>query len=294
VQYAMVEFSGQTGPALLDRGQGLLPAWEVFIDAPTTIVEILRARRLPEGLARAAAARASAWRDPAEAVYLAPVRGAEKIIGIGLNYTAHAADLHEQVPTEPASFPKWPHTIIGPGEKIPLPQDSGRVTAEAELGVVFASYCRDVGVAEALDHVLGFVPVLDQTAEDVLQRNPRFLTRSKNYPGFLSCGPTVVARDDVLDAVGSLADLRVTTVLNGVAVASNVGAAMAFGVRELISFHSKVMPFFPGDVILTGTPGAAVVADGDIVTAEVGGVGVLTNVVAGSWRDSPAVPKEKS
>lgn len=278
----MVASAGWTGPALLDDNRGMMPACEVFDNPPATVADILAAGRLPEWLDRAAASRPAAWRDPAEAVYLAPVRGAQKILGIGLNYTAHAADLHELVPTEPASFPKWPHTLIGPGERIPLPPDSVRVTAEAELGVVFASYCRDVEVSDALDYVLGFVAVLDQTAEDVLQRNPRFLTRSKNYPGFLSCGPAVVDRDDVLDAVGSLADLRVTTLLNGVAVASNVGAAMAFGVRELISFHSKVMPFFPGDVILTGTPGAVAIADGDTVAAEVDGVGVLTNVVAGS------------
>ncbi|MCW2643129.1 MAG: fumarylacetoacetate hydrolase [Dactylosporangium sp.] len=277
MQYAMVELAGRTGPALVDQDRGLLPAWDILVDAPTTVAAILGTGRLAEWLDRSSDAPSAAWRDPEEGVYLSPVQGAQKILGIGLNYSDHASDLNENVPTEPASFPKWPHTLIGPGEKIPLPADSSRVTAEAELGVVFGRYCRNVQVAEALDYVLGFVPVLDQTAEDVLQRNPRFLTRSKNYPGFLSCGPTIVPRDDVLEAVGSLADLRVTTVLNGHAKASNVGAAMTFGVRELVSFHSKVMPFFPGDVILTGTPGAVVIRDGDMVAAQVEGVGTLTN-----------------
>ena len=129
--------------------------------------------------------------------FTAPYRRPRKIWGIGLNYVAHATDLTETVPDEPASFMKGDHTIIGPGDPIPLPSQSERVTAEAELGLVIGRLCRDVEPENALDHVFGVCPVLDQTAEDILARNPRFLTRSKNFPGFLSFGPAIAALSEV-------------------------------------------------------------------------------------------------
>ena len=140
---------------------------------------------------RSAADRApdAAFRDPADERFGAPYRRPRKIWGIGLNYVEHAADLTESTPDEPASFIKGDHTIIGPDEPIPVPPQSRRTTAEAELGFVIGRYCRNVEPEEALDHLAGVVPVLDQTAEDILQRNPRFLTRSKNFPGFFSFGP---------------------------------------------------------------------------------------------------------
>jgi 2-keto-4-pentenoate hydratase/2-oxohepta-3-ene-1,7-dioic acid hydratase in catechol pathway len=100
----------------------------------------------------------------------------------------HASDLAERIPTEPASFMKGDHTIIGPGDPIPVPSQSNRTTAEAELGLVIGRECYQVEEDVALDYVAGVCPVLDQTAEDILERNPRFLTRSKNFPGFFSFG----------------------------------------------------------------------------------------------------------
>jgi 2-keto-4-pentenoate hydratase/2-oxohepta-3-ene-1,7-dioic acid hydratase in catechol pathway len=214
---------------------------------------------------------------PGETVtFLAPYRNPRKIWGIGLNYTAHADDLAAGYPDEPASFVKGDHTIIGPDDVIPLPAQSDRVTAEAELGVVFGAECRDVEVADALNYVWGVVPVLDQTAEDILQRNPRFLTRSKNFPGFFSFGPGITPLSDV---PGDLADIEVTTVHNGMAHRSNVVANMIFSPELLISFHSKAFPFFPGDILSTGTPGAVVVKDGDVAECRIGSLGVLRNPV---------------
>ena len=96
------------------------------------------------------------------------------IWGIGLNYREHAADLAETAPAEePASFIKGDHTVIGPGEPIPLPWQSNRVTAEAELGIIIGRSAATSPSEEALDYVWGVVPILDQTAEDILARNPR-------------------------------------------------------------------------------------------------------------------------
>jgi 2-keto-4-pentenoate hydratase/2-oxohepta-3-ene-1,7-dioic acid hydratase in catechol pathway len=223
-----------------------------------------------------------AFRDIADVGFVAPYRRPRKIWGIGLNYVEHANDLAETVPDEPASFIKGDHTIIGPGDPIPLPSQSRRTTAEAELGLVIGRHCYDVDEDTALDYVAGVCPVLDQTAEDILERNPRFLTRSKNFPGFFSFGPRIVPLDEVVAHWGSLADVEVSTVINGVVHKSNVVANMRFDPAFLVSFHSKVMPLFPGDVISTGTPGAVHLSPGDVVECRIPGVGVLANpVVAG-------------
>ena len=122
-------------------------------------------------------------------------RHPRKIWGIGLNYKDQAADLSAVFPTEPASFMKGDHTIIGPGDAIELPPDSKRVTAEAELGVIIGRECRFVRQDEAPAYIAGYCLIIDMTAEDILQRNPRFLTRSKNYDTFFSFGPELITPD---------------------------------------------------------------------------------------------------
>jgi 2-keto-4-pentenoate hydratase/2-oxohepta-3-ene-1,7-dioic acid hydratase in catechol pathway len=222
---------------------------------------------------------AHAFRPRGDVRFTAPYRHPRLIWGIGLNYLDHAADLSERVPEEPASFIKGDHTIIGPGDPIPVPMQSERTTTEAEMGLVIGSYCRNVSEEDALRHVLGVVPVLDQTAEDILQRNPRFLTRSKNFPGFFSFGPEIVPLDEVVEVVGSLEDVAVSTVVNGSEIRTNTVANMRFSPAFLISFHSKVMPLYPGDIISPGTPGAIHVQPGDTAECRIPGVGTLVNPV---------------
>ncbi|PRY02401.1 fumarylacetoacetate hydrolase family protein [Allonocardiopsis opalescens] len=209
----------------------------------------------------------------------APYRHPRKIWGIGLNYVEHASDLTESVPEEPASFMKGDHTIIAPDEPIPLPAQSERVTAEAELGLVIGPLCQDVAEDRALDHVWGVCTVLDQTAEDILAKNPRFLTRSKNFPGFLSFGPAIVPVPHLLESVPNLAELEVSTLLNGRAERTNTVARMRYSPEFLVSFHSRVMPLFPGDLLSTGTPGAVHIRPGDTAGCVIPGVGELANPV---------------
>jgi 2-keto-4-pentenoate hydratase/2-oxohepta-3-ene-1,7-dioic acid hydratase in catechol pathway len=207
--------------------------------------------------------------DPDSAV-LAPWTRPRKILGIGLNYGAHAGDLGERAPrTSPASFLKGDHTIVGPSEPIVVPEGIGKVTSEAELGLVIGRTCYQVNVDEAMSYVAGVVPVLDQTAEAVLMENPRYLTRVKNYPTFFSFGPDLITLDEVL-AHGPLEDLRVATVHNGAVHRKDTVSGMIFSPAELLSFHSQVMPFHPGDILSTGTPGAVAISPGDEVRCELG------------------------
>jgi 2-keto-4-pentenoate hydratase/2-oxohepta-3-ene-1,7-dioic acid hydratase in catechol pathway len=212
----------------------------------------------------------------------APYRAPRKILGIGLNYRSHAFDLGANAPREsPASFLKGDHTIIGPGEPIVVPPAIGRVTSEAELGLVIGRECHHVSVDDAMGYVAAVTAVLDQTAEEELLKNPRYLTRVKNYPSFFSFGPFLVSLDEALAEVGELADLEVATVRNGEVCRQDRVAGMIFSPAELVSFHSHVMPLYPGDIISTGTPGAVAIEPGDVVECRLGSLMTLSNPVVG-------------
>ena len=265
--------------AVVDSVRGVAAAIDIADWAEGNLLTVIRSGRVPDLVRAAQDAPDDAFRARDSVTFAAPYRHPRLIWGIGLNYVDHAADLSEDVPEEPASFIKGDHTIIGPGDPIPLPAQSRRTTSEAEMGIVIGSYCRDASEEVALDHVLGVVPVLDQTAEDILQRNPRFLTRSKNFPGFFSFGPEIVPLDEAVSTAGSLEDIEVSTVVNGSQTRTNTVAHMRYSPAFLISFHSKVMPLFPGDIISPGTPGAIHIKPGDVVESRIPGVGTLSNPV---------------
>lgn len=218
--------------------------------------------------------------DPAGLAYGPLYRRPRKILGIGLNYRDHAADLNAPYPTEPASFMKCDNTIIGPGDPIELPEQSERVTAEAEIGVILGRSCRRIEEAQAADYIAGYCLILDMTAEDILQRNPRFLTRSKNFDTFFSFGPELVTPDEVPD----LLKVKVGTWRNGRLHRENLVENMAFPPHYLVAFHSHVATLYPGDIISTGTPGAVVIQDGDVAECRIEGLGRLTNPVRGPTR----------
>jgi 2-keto-4-pentenoate hydratase/2-oxohepta-3-ene-1,7-dioic acid hydratase in catechol pathway len=204
-----------------------------------------------------------------------PLRRPPKIWGIGLNYRAHAQDLGVAVPDEPASFMKPATTLIGPDETILLPPQSRRVTAEAELALVMGRRASDVAEAAVPSVLFGYVPIIDMTAEDILQRNPRFLTRAKSFATFLSVGPWIATADEV----PSPGALRVTTLRRGETVATNTVSDMRFAPAMLVAFFSRVFEWEPGDLLLTGTPGAAVIEDGDLAGCRIDGFAELRNPV---------------
>ncbi|CEA09601.1 Ureidoglycolate lyase [Arthrobacter saudimassiliensis] len=242
------------------------------------LLDVLAGDLLEDLEAAADKADDDVFTDPADLTYGAPYRHPRMLWGIGLNYVEHASDLSEAVPDEPASFIKGDHTVIGPGEPIPIPAQSSRTTAEAEIAVVIGRYCRNVEPEQALDYVAGLVPVLDQTAEDILERNPRFLTRSKNFPGFFSFGPRIVPLETAVGE-GTLPELEVSTVVNGEVLRTNSVSHMRYSPEFLISFHSRVMPLYPGDIISTGTPGAIHIRPGDTAECRIAGFPSLSNPV---------------
>ena len=214
---------------------------------------------------------------PKKGIHFAPLyRRPRKIWGIGLNYKAHAEDLSEKTPTsEPASFLKPDTTIIGFNDSIKIPLLSEKTTGEAELGLIFGKKCKNVNREDWHSVIAGFTAIIDMTAEDILRRNPRNLTQSKSFDTFFSFGPILYTIDEVKDLSG----LKVQTIVNGKMVAQNTVANMTFPPDLLVSYHSQIMTMLPGDIISTGTPGAAPLKNGDLIECRINGYQPLINKV---------------
>ena len=203
---------------------------------------------------------------------LAPVLPRSKVVGIGRNYRDHAAELGNEVPTEPLMFLKPNTSVVGPGDPVVHPRQSEQVDYEGELAVVIGRICRDVPAEKALDVVFGYTVANDVTARD-LQRADGQFTRAKGFDSFCPLGPWIETELDP-------SDLRVRTHLNGDLVQDGTTADMVFDVPALIAHVSAVMTLLPGDVILTGTPaGVGPLQVGDEVEVSVAGIGSLTNKV---------------
>ena len=167
----------------------------------------------------------------------------------------------------PGSFIKPATTIIGPGDTIQIPKMSERTTAEAELGVVFGKRCKDVPEEDWLSAVAGFTTIIDMTAEDILRRNPRYLTICKSFDSFFVFGPELVTPDEIDDVLS----LTVSTIVNGETRSSNQVRNMTYPPDYLVSLHSQVMTQLPGDILSTGTPGAAAIVQDDVVECHIDG-----------------------
>lgn len=195
-----------------------------------------------------------------------------KIIGIGLNYRDHAAELNLPLPREPVMFLKPPSSLLAPGVPIIRPAMASRVDYEAELAVVIGRTASRVSVSEAPKFVFGLTCANDVTARDLQQADQQW-TRAKSFDTFCPLGPWI---DTELDP----ADLEIVLTVNGTVRQQSRTSRMQFGVAELVAYTSRVMTLLPGDVILTGTPaGIGPLHSGDTVTVSIPELGELTNPV---------------
>ncbi len=207
----------------------------------------------------------------AHATLLPPVQPG-KIVCIGRNYAAHAAEHQAAVPDEPMLFLKPPSALIGPGAAIELPQGIGRVDHEAELAVVIGKRTRRVNVANALDYVLGYTCANDVSARDYQRKDGQW-GRAKGFDTFCPLGPSINTELDP-------SDLAIRAMVNGEVKQDARTSDMVFDIPALIAFISGIMTLEPGDLILTGTPsGVSPLAPGDTVRIEVQGIGTLENPV---------------
>lgn len=210
------------------------------------------------------------------------------ILGIGLNYRAHAAEQGKEPPERPMMFMKNPASVCGPVDDIVVPrvcQEREQVDFECELAVVIGRACRDVPAERALDHVLGCTAANDVSARWWQKHaGGGQFCRGKSFDTFCPIGPCVVT----LDELGDLGRLRVQTRVNGETMQDSNTSDLIFSVPQLIAFLSEGTTLVPGTLILTGTPGGVGFArtppvwlrDGDVVEVEVEKIGVLRNRVA--------------
>lgn len=203
---------------------------------------------------------------------LAPVIPRSKVVAVGKNYAAHAAEMGGEVPPSPLLFFKPNTSVIGPDDPIVLPDFSDEVGFEAELAVVIGKVCKEVPEESAGSYILGYTVANDVTARDA-QRTDGQWARAKGFDGSCPLGPWI---DTDLDPE----DVRVTSRVNGEAKQDGRTRDLVFDVPFLVSYISQAMTLLPGDVILTGTPaGVGLLDHGDRVECEVEGLGVLANPV---------------
>jgi acylpyruvate hydrolase len=260
------------GPLVIVRGEQdaiAQVAGQSFADLPDLLIACAG------DATRISAGRSVTLRDEA---LLSPLDRPRKIICIGLNYHAHAAEAKQQLPAQPIIFPKWDNAITGPFADIPLPPESHQVDWEAEFAFVFGKRCRRVKAADAGSVVFGYT-----AANDVSMRDFQFHTSQwgpgKDWDRATPLGPVVVT----LDELGPSPDLSIRGRLNGQQMQDSRTSDLIFGVGALVEYMTTVMTMEPGDVVLTGTPSGVGSArkfflkDGDVYEVEIEGIGTLRN-----------------
>ena len=208
---------------------------------------------------------------------LAPVLPRSKVIGIGRNYAAHAAELGHDLPSEPLMFLKPNTSVVGPGDPIFYPRQTQDLHYEGELAVVIGRICRDVPPEQATDVIYGYTVANDVTARDLQKSDVQF-TRAKGFDSFCPLGPWI---ETDLDPQAFVDGVRVQTHVNGDVRQDGTTADLIFDIPTLVAHVSSVMTLLPGDVILTGTPeGVGPMEVGDEVEVSIAGIGTLVNKVA--------------
>lgn len=200
-----------------------------------------------------------------------------KIIGIGKNYRAHVQEMHSEIPTEPIMFLKAPNSIIGPDEKIILPNDIGQVEYEGEICIVIKKEAESISEEHAMDYVLGYTCANDVTARELQKKDGQW-TRAKSFRTFCPIGPWILP----VEEFPKYQNLAITTYVNDKPMQGAKASSMIFSIPQLVSFASRVMTLYPGDIILTGTPhGVGIIKRNYKVAIEIEPIGTLTNIVTG-------------
>jgi acylpyruvate hydrolase len=227
------------------RNGAVVDIWNALGGRGSGVRDLLESNRLAE-VAEIGDARVV----PLDVVeLLPPVPDPQKIVCIGLNYKAHAAEAGIEPPDVPTFFAKFANALAAPGATVPLPRASQRVDFEAEVAFVVGRQCTDVSVAEATDCIAGYMLFNDLSARDLQFATPQWMP-GKVFDGSAPCGPALVTAEEAL-AGGAVS---FSLALNGEQMQSASTNDLIFSVPELISHLSSLMTLEPGDIVSTGTP----------------------------------------
>ncbi|WP_353860417.1 fumarylacetoacetate hydrolase family protein [Azospirillum formosense] len=235
---------GHERPGLLDRNGVIRDLSGVVSDiGPATLTE--------DGLAHLRTLDTDRLAQVPDGTRLGPcVAGVPKVVCVGLNYRAHAAESGLPEPAEPVLFMKATTSICGPNDPVQMPRGATKLDWEVELGIVIGRTARYVDQADALDHIAGYC-VLNDVSERAFQtESTGQWVKGKSADSFCPIGPWMVTRDEVPDPQA----LRLWLEVDGQPMQDSTTADMIFGVAEIVSYISRFMTLLPGDVIATGTP----------------------------------------
>jgi 2-keto-4-pentenoate hydratase/2-oxohepta-3-ene-1,7-dioic acid hydratase in catechol pathway len=239
--------SDDGGRAGVETESGVIDAGELLGASRLTVRELLAAGRVGE-LAEAAAGDTSvaAVADPE---LLPPVPDPEKIVCIGLNYGAHAAEAGIEPPEVPTFFAKFRNALAAPGARVQLPAASDKVDYEAEVAFVVGRRCKEIDPGEALEAIAGYMLLNDLSARDLQFATPQWIP-GKVFDGSAPCGPALVTPDEA----GPDDAISFALELNGERMQEASTADLIFPVPELLAHLSQLMTMEPGDIVSTGTP----------------------------------------
>ncbi|NQW01606.1 MAG: fumarylacetoacetate hydrolase family protein [Rhodospirillales bacterium] len=282
----LVSFQGTSGPAIGVRdGDQIIDLSRAAPDLPTDMIGLLNAG--DAGLAKAKAAAAGAGDDckvkMSSVKLLPPIPRPGKIICIGRNYAAHAAEGGADTPTYPEVFYRGPTTLIAHGDPIIRPKCSDKLDYEAELVVVIGKTAKHVAEADAGAVIAGYSLFNEGTLRDYQRKSSQW-TVGKNFDNTGPFGPEIVTADEVPEGARGL---RIQSRLNGQIMQDANTDDLVFTIPNLIYRLTECMTLEPGDIIVSGTPAGVGYArtppvfmkPGDIIEVEVEGIGILSNPI---------------
>jgi 2-keto-4-pentenoate hydratase/2-oxohepta-3-ene-1,7-dioic acid hydratase in catechol pathway len=235
---------GAEKPAILDRDGKVRDLSGVV---PDITADLLTPQGL-EPLAKVDPATLPLVADPGRIA--PPWRGMGKFICIGLNYADHAEESGLPIPAEPVVFMKTTSCVVGCNDPVVLPQNSVKTDWEVELGVVIGARARYVSEADALKHVAGYCVVNDVSEREYQIERGGTWDKGKGCDTFGPVGPWLVTADEV----GDPQNLGMWLEVNGKRMQNGTTRTMIFNVAQIVSYLSRFMTLYPGDLISTGTP----------------------------------------
>lgn len=214
-----------------------------------------------------------------------PVQRPTKILCLGRNYRAHAAELNNTVPEAPMYFAKVPSSLLPHQGHIRIPAGVGRVDHELELALVIGKRGANIPESKAMEHVAGYTIANDITAREMQreeQKKGKPWTLAKGMDTFCPLGPWLVPAGSVADPHNLTLELKV----DGEVRQKGSTADMVYGIPELIAYISRYMTLEPGDLLLTGTPdGVGPIQPGNRIEGSIDGLGTLENGVVQAGSD---------
>jgi 2-keto-4-pentenoate hydratase/2-oxohepta-3-ene-1,7-dioic acid hydratase in catechol pathway len=215
-----------------------------------------------------------------------PIPAPEKIICIGVNYPDRNAEYRDgqDAPKYPSMFMRTPRSFVGHQAPLLRPRASVQLDYEGEVVLVIGRPGRHIPERSALDHVAAVTLCNEGTIRDWVRHAKFNVTQGKNFDSTGSLGPWLVPYTDE----SQIADIRLTTRVNGETRQDDRTSRLIFGFRYLLHYISTFTTLVAGDVIVTGTPTGAgarfdpprYLVPGDVVEVEADGIGILRNAVA--------------